>query len=83
MGCDGCPTTVELFNRLRGSVKRTIETFIEEGRIMASPEVREKRLKICSSCRFMNDTHTRCKACGCYVELKSSLYSERCPMGYW
>lgn len=47
-----------------------------------APEVKGRRLKICSTCP-QKTTLNRCRACGCFLGLKTSLKTEKCPIGKW
>ena len=41
----------------------------------------ERRLRICNACDQLNKG--RCAECGCFVNIKASWVSERCPLGKW
>lgn len=47
----------------------------------ATPEQKAARLEICSICEHRNET--KCKLCGCYLNLKSTIASEQCPADKW
>jgi len=42
----------------------------------------EKRMSICKSCSHLSK-HSRCDLCKCFVLLKTTITSERCPEGNW
>lgn len=44
-------------------------------------EKQEERIKICSSCPFMNKNI--CTKCWCWVEVKARLKKSKCPEGKW
>ena len=46
-------------------------------------DVADKRLEVCKSCEFFLPRSERCKLCGCFMRLKTTLELARCPMGYW
>lgn len=44
---------------------------------------RDRRLLVCEECPFFNPRSDRCESCGCYVELKAPLRTEKCPENRW
>lgn len=61
------------------SIRRLIEDMEPEQR--ASDEKRESRLGICKTCDYLLDG--MCRACGCYVELRTAMAEQECPYGKW
>ena len=59
----------------------------------ASPELKTERLDQCESCIHMNidfeigifkvKNHSQCDICKCFLDKKTGLYYESCPMGKW
>ena len=48
-----------------------------------SATVQQKRLSICESCdRLYKPTYT-CKSCGCFMNVKTWMAKEKCPLGKW
>lgn len=43
----------------------------------------ESRLKICNACEFFNKRMVKCKKCGCFMKLKTTLKMATCPIGKW
>lgn len=43
----------------------------------------EQRLAICNECPFLNKNLVKCKKCGCFMKLKTTLHEAKCPMGKW
>ena len=41
------------------------------------------RLEICNSCEWFNKRMLKCKRCGCFMKLKSTLKQAKCPEGKW
>ncbi len=63
----------------REIVLRGIDGISEEDR--AEEEMVAKRLVICKACdQLVSGT---CLACGCYVEIRSSIKKGRCPNKKW
>jgi hypothetical protein len=46
-------------------------------------ELIESRLAICNECNFFNKRLVKCKKCGCFMKLKSTLQDAQCPVGKW
>ena len=43
----------------------------------------EQRMSICKSCEKFNSTNTTCNECGCFLNIKASWASEKCPLDKW
>ena len=43
----------------------------------------DARLAICQSCEFFILLQKRCSKCGCFMEYKTRLRSQKCPVGKW
>lgn len=43
----------------------------------------EERLAICKECIFLDKRLMKCKRCGCFMKLKSTLHQASCPEGKW
>jgi hypothetical protein len=46
-------------------------------------ELIEHRLAICNSCEWFKKNLKKCKKCGCFMSLKSTLRQATCPIGKW
>lgn len=46
-------------------------------------EIAESRLKICQACEFFKKNGSRCKKCGCFMQLKTLIAKSKCPIGKW
>lgn len=46
-------------------------------------ELVEYRMSICKQCPFFSKGSQRCKKCGCFMKLKSTLRQASCPVGKW
>lgn len=46
-------------------------------------ELVEYRLSICQTCPFFSKAGNRCKKCGCFMSLKTTLRKAKCPVGNW
>ena len=43
----------------------------------------EQRLEICNQCKYFSKATARCKKCGCFMKLKTTLQKAKCPIGKW
>lgn len=57
----------------------------ETGQILAETEIAKKRKNICENCSHLTGSgHAqRCKLCGCFIGLKTSLAGASCPAKKW
>lgn len=46
-------------------------------------ELIESRLAICNTCPMFNKTLAKCRQCGCFMRLKTTLQGAKCPRGHW
>jgi hypothetical protein len=67
--------------RMAMSATKAMANFVGAGFKTASPQVQQKRLQTCATCEHF--TGMRCKICGCFVQVKSRMLSEDCPIGKW
>lgn len=44
-------------------------------------ELIDQRMDICKTCPFF--TGKRCRKCGCFMALKTTLRQATCPIGKW
>lgn len=43
----------------------------------------KRRLDICNECPWLNKRLVKCRQCGCFMKLKSTLQQASCPIGKW
>jgi hypothetical protein len=46
-------------------------------------ELIESRLEICNKCEWFHKGLAKCRKCGCFMKLKSTLKQAECPIGKW
>lgn len=49
----------------------------------ADPELIKERLAICNDCPWLNKTFVKCRQCGCFMKLKTTLQQASCPLEKW
>lgn len=73
------PITQQLKNAA-GAVGR----IVKEGLKKRSKNEQQRLFEICLECEFLTDKILkRCSKCGCCVNLKTRLETEKCPIGKW
>ena len=41
------------------------------------------RLKLCETCECLDYDNWKCKKCGCYLDKKCKMSTEKCPKDKW
>jgi hypothetical protein len=49
----------------------------------SSKEESKRRLVICSGCEHLYKTTYTCKVCGCFMRVKATIESSKCPKNKW
>jgi glycosyltransferase involved in cell wall biosynthesis len=75
------PPIGEQVQNFAEAVARTAKRLAEGKKVVASPEKRDERIKICEACDQL--VGTRCAKCGCSTPAKVALEGEKCPMDCW
>jgi hypothetical protein len=52
-------------------------------KIIVSPAEMERRLAICRVCEFFQASPMKCLKCDCFLNLKTRLETEHCPIAKW
>lgn len=55
------------------------------GRPILVPDAEaDRRLSICETpCQFLSEDGTQCVRCTCFIDAKTLLATEECPIGLW
>jgi len=61
----------------------SVVNHISNGMIKVSDPIKEERMAICRACPLFNSSNKTCNKCGCFLEVKTSWASEKCPEGKW
>lgn len=43
----------------------------------------DTRLNLCNQCEWLDKRLVKCRKCGCFMKLKSTLKQATCPIGKW
>jgi len=72
------------------SMLDTLRSSLKDGRVLATNEVVETRLKVCEGCpKLKTKTYDDgrvwigCLVCGCGYKRKVSFHGSKCPLGKW
>jgi len=52
-------------------------------KLKTTPEIQKERYDICLSCEKLYKPTSTCKICGCFMQVKTWLPGEACPLGKW
>lgn len=63
--------------------KQEIEKWSESGYKLTSHKIRGLRWKTCQACSKFNRTSFICSQCKCFMPVKTSLQSSKCPLDKW
>ena len=72
----------EVFN-LAGKFGKAVFNHAKDGFKKVDDETFSKRMEICKSCDLFNSEQDRCMQCGCFLNVKASWKSEKCPVDKW
>lgn len=50
--------------------------------VFTPPDVHEKRVQACENCPKMTEDR-QCLICGCFIDAKTAISTESCPLGSW
>lgn len=78
---DQFPTFFDQIKNLTQSAKDVAHDVISGKQILVPDEIRNERLNICAGCD-KNDGG-RCRACGCFLEMKTKFATSYCPIMKW
>ena len=83
--CEDCrePSLAQKLKNLSGTMKDVMKKVATDGEIMANKELVDKRMKLCEECSEFIQKTRKCKACGCYLDLKIKLTAAKCILDEW
>lgn len=78
-----------MFEKLKKRMQETSDTIqnvssnVIPDSWLVSPEIKEKRWKICQDCNHLYRPTSNCKLCGCFMQIKTGLAGQKCPINKW
>lgn len=73
---------VEKTQQVADAAQRESDQFFQE-LVKVPAEVRDHRMSVCNSCEHLSEKLHRCALCGCFMELKTWLPTQKCPIDKW
>jgi hypothetical protein len=61
----------------------SVKNYIMSGFSNVSDNIKANRLNTCKSCEHFNQSLHQCKLCGCFLQIKTSWATEKCPIDKW
>lgn len=78
------PPKTEMLQNAVNALGRIINAIIlTNEKIKRSDDEIEKCRTLCNECEFFAVNTKRCLKCGCFVNFKTLLETEHCPVGKW
>lgn len=82
------PSMIEQGKNLVKLVADNTKAAAKGKKLIVPEEVKKTRLKKCKKCEYfyvsvVSDNLNRCMACGCILEMKTSMANSNCPKGKW
>jgi hypothetical protein len=68
--------------RFLATIGRTFWARLAGYRVLLTPEEQDNRLVACEVCEELTESR-QCRVCTCFVDAKTALAPERCPLGRW
>lgn len=72
---------MDFLNKLAEKTAKVAKKIEEQ--IKVPSEVREERLNTCLDCEELFRPTNTCKMCGCFMDIKTWMPSQKCPMDKW
>lgn len=60
---------------------KAVYFFMKRGGERVANSERNTRIRLCNGCEYL--AFARCTHCGCWVQLKTYLIDEHCPINKW
>jgi recombinational DNA repair protein RecR len=60
-----------------------VKNAMQSDALFVSDEIKQKRLAICRTCEYYDESQVRCKHCGCFLEHKTKFALDSCPVDKW
>jgi rRNA maturation endonuclease Nob1 len=77
------PSTPQMVKNVALSIVNNVQSVLQGNNLKSSTDDASKRLSVCKSCSFFDESQERCKKCGCKLAIKTYLKAEKCPIGKW
>lgn len=76
-------TWPEMVKSLTVTLYNSVLRKLQGKRALARRARREHRLSLCKSCSSYCCGQKRCTTCGCFIKIKTWIFTAECPEGKW
>jgi Family of unknown function (DUF6171) len=77
------PSKLKQMSNLFSAATSVAKDVVTGNEIFVPDNIKQDRMNICLSCEWYDQEQIRCKACGCFLEQKTSYTSQSCPHNKW
>ena len=77
------PSGLQMAKNLSSSILNATKALTKGEKIRSSKGEAAERMKICAGCEHYIKEENRCNLCGCFLNVKTKVATERCPVGKW
>jgi hypothetical protein len=77
------PGMGKLANNFTGAVKRAAHAAIKGEAVFVNKLTKDTRSAICNMCELRSGSRCSHPECGCFLDGKTELATEECPIGLW
>ena len=75
------PNLFQLTRNLASDLKKNAKNVLAGNNLLVDRSIAKDRIEICRKCPEFSDS--RCKHCGCFIEVKAHLAASSCPQYKW
>ena len=75
------PSKGQMAKNVAGAFAKNLKSVMGGNSINADPDEIKRRKSICAECEF--NRKSRCMKCGCWLQYKTRLKAESCPINRW
>lgn len=65
------------------AIKRVVVATASGSKVFVGEKLTAQRIDICQRCSHFVAVRRQCDLCGCFVEVKAKLATEKCPDHRW
>lgn len=73
----------ERLQQKRTRLYQEISDKMESSGLKVSDEIQKERFDICLACPKLYKPTRTCKLCGCFMQIKTYMANQECPIGKW
>ena len=77
------PSKIQMVKNLSSSILNATKALTKGEKVRSSKGEAAERMKICAGCEHYVKEENRCHLCGCFLNVKTKVATERCPVDKW